>query len=159
MGDNFIYIYAGLIMLMAGFLVFNNWKTMKKAREVYKEQNIKSYQVLDVTRKWLLFYAGMLVLVIVLLIFGEQSLEVMVISVGLIFIVVAELGGTLLRFKLFFNDKNFIYEGKVYRIKSIRKIQTTGKISKRTEVIMFDGTKIQMPKQFAMKLEELSKKK
>ena len=159
MADNFIYIYAGLIILMAGFLAYNNFKIFKQARVLYKAQDLTKFKVIDVTRKWLLFYAVMFGFIVLLLLLGDQSMDVVIISIGLLIIVLAELGGTFIRFKLFYNEKNFIYETKIYRIKSVRTVNRTGKFMKRSEVVMFDGTKIQMPKVFADKLEELSKKK
>lgn len=159
MAENFMYVYAGLIVLMSGFLAYSNLKNVNEARKLYKEQDLSKFKVIDISRKWMLFYAFTFGVVVLMLVLVPQEIEVVVISIGLLIIILAELIGTYLRFKLFFNEKNFIYESKVYRIKSVRTMQTTGKWMKRSEVIMFDGTRIQMPKLFAEKISGLAKKK
>lgn len=153
-----LYIYVGLIMLMAAYLGYTNVKLIQKARALYKEVDIKKFELIDTSKKWMFYYALMFIAVVLMLLFGNQSGDVVLLSISLMLIVLSELGGTYLRFKFYYNDKSFIYEAKIYRLKSVRTVNRLGKFFKKTEVVMFDGTKVQLPRMFGNKVDVLINK-
>lgn len=157
--ENINLMYAILIVGLAVFLMYTNVQSMLKAKKVYKEHDMKSFQVLDISKKWMLFYTVMLVMVVIMLVLGKSDMEMTVVAMGLIVIIIAELAGSTQRFRLFYNDKLFIYMGDVIRIKGVRGINQTKGWFAKSEVVLFDGRKVIVPKPFGLKLTELTKTK
>lgn len=162
MFDNAMMLYAVVVVALAAMLMYSNFQSIRKGKEMHKQQKADQYEVLDVSKSWMILYVIMIVLILILLALGKQSWEVVMISIALLGILAMEVAGAFLRFKLYYNDKNFMFDTGLYRIKSIRTIQKQKKwinINKKSEVVMFDGKRIIVPQAIGDRLEEILKNK
>lgn len=160
--DNAMTLYAIIVVVLAAFLMVTNVQSILKGRELHKQQKMEQFEVLDVSRPWLILCGVMIVLIVILLLLGKQSWEVILISIALLGILILEIAGAFLRFKVYYNDKNFMFDTGLYRIKSIRTIQKQKKwidINKKSEIVMFDGKRIIVPRAIGVRLEEILKHK
>lgn len=136
---NFMYTYAVIIWLMAILVVVSDLKNIKKVLTLLKNTDLSSYKLYDYSKTQKIIFSSMLLLSSLSTFLGFDDLVYVIINAAIILICFVEVFACSIIMKMYYNDKNIIYEGEIYRIKKIKSIKKVKKHGRNHEVTTFDG--------------------
>lgn len=131
-------VYALFLWILAVVLIASDFNLFKKNMQLKKEHDLSKYSVLDYKGKTIILYVVLMIFAVISF-FLNNSLDMKVINSAIFAMALCEAVTVLFNSKLYYNDKEIIYEGEFYRIKSLKSTIKTKRFGKNFEVTTFDG--------------------
>lgn len=131
-------LYACFLWVLAIVLIVNDINMLRKSHAFKKEHDLSSYTMVDYGKNTMLLYLALIIFAVISFVINEDF-DMKIINVAIFTMALCELVSVKLISQLYYNDKEIVYEGEVYRIKSLMPAKKVRRFGKNHEISTFDG--------------------
>lgn len=151
-------LYALFLWVLAIVLIVGDVNLFKKNMNFKKEHDLSKYSIFDYKGKSLILYVVLMFFSILSFVLND-SFDMKVINSAIFAMSLCESVTILFNSKLFYNEKEIIYEGDIYRIKSLKPAVKVKRFGRSYEINTFDGKVITVNEKTASLINTLIEEK